>query len=350
MSQFSPSIDSPDQWLETSRRVVLHIIEDCRRDIAKREQAMSAINPRQRAILEAVATCLVLRHPRPLESPLDLLPFWSGPGRFPTPSQLKGCMRPTKAMVPQLELDAKVAPWSGGFWHGLRLSGALVVHGGYPRLQSGRPWLAEDLERLPFPGHLSPPDNQGRRWLTRCHAWRLPVADLYAPDVLAGLLAGARREVQADGTWLLLPRSESVENLLGWWKLCVFPGSKAAELMVSPFYGALLASYMSVACGMSMHVRRAGGCPLLPMAIYNLLHGPGTAAEGYLLPPKAGLLPYLPSHPTRARRGWDREFLWQASVKLGVHHIPREQRRLLEEWRTSRTKDTRDASPPIANR
>ena len=265
MVDFSPIRDrlvtpNPvDHWLETSRCEMMRIVEDCRRDLAKRELAKSAMTPRRRAILQAVAKCMVLRHPRPLVSPLDLLAVWSGPGRFPSLSQMRGCMKAAKSMVSQLELDSEVAPWTGGFWRGLRLSEALVVHGGYPRLQAGRPWLAEDLERLPFPGQLSPPDRQGRRWLVRCHAWRLPVTELYAPDVLAGLLAGARREVQADGTWLLLPRTESVMNLLGWWKLCVFPGSKAGELQVSPFYGALLASYMSVACGMSMHVRRAGG-------------------------------------------------------------------------------------------
>lgn len=128
----SPSLDSTDQWLEASRHEVQRIVEDCRRDIAKREQAQSAISPRRRAILEALATCLVLRHPRPLVAPLDLLAVWSGPGRFPTPSQMKGCMRPAKAIVAQLEIDSEVAPWTGGFWHGLRLSGTLVVHGGYP--------------------------------------------------------------------------------------------------------------------------------------------------------------------------------------------------------------------------
>jgi hypothetical protein len=139
MPPFSPDLDSPDQWLETSRREVLRIVEDCRRDITKREQARTAISPRRKAMHEAVAKCMVLRHPRPLVASLDLLQFWSGPGRFPTPSQLKGCMRPAKAMAAQLELDFEVAPWTGGFWQGLRLSGALVLHGGYPRLQADCP-------------------------------------------------------------------------------------------------------------------------------------------------------------------------------------------------------------------
>src|ERR1035441_2868169 len=167
MPNSSPAVDSPvdhlvapepvDQWLETSRREILHIVADCRRDIAKREQALTAISPGRRAILEAIAKCMVLRHPRPLTAPLDLLAVWSGPGKFPTPSQLKGCMRPAKAMVAQLEMDSEVAPWTGGFWRGLQLSGALVVHGGYPRVAVGRPWLEEGLERLPFPGRILSP-------------------------------------------------------------------------------------------------------------------------------------------------------------------------------------------------
>ena len=266
MADFSPTVGKvvdrlsgtePDQWLMTSRREIQRILEDYQRDIAK--QAQTAISPRRRAILQAVAKCLVLRHPRPLEAPLDVLPSWSGPERFPTPSQLKGCMRAAKAVVPQLELDDQVTPWTGGFWHGLRLAGALVVHGGSPRIQAGRPWLEEDLERLPFPGRLSPPDNQGRRWLTRCHAWRLPIKSLYAADVLAGLLAGARREQHNDGTWLVVPRTESVVRLLGWWTLYVCQGAKPGDLLVSPFYGALLMSHMPAACGRSMIVKNPGG-------------------------------------------------------------------------------------------
>ena len=140
------------------------------------------------------------------------------------------------------------------------------------------------MGRLPFPGRLSPPDRQGRRWLTRCHAWRLPVTDLYAPDVLAGLVAGARRRALVDGIWLVLPRTESVLKLLAWWGVSVCQESKPGELLISPFYGVLLSRFMPAACAMSMVVRRAGNCPLLPLAIYNALFGPGNAGEGYLLP------------------------------------------------------------------
>jgi len=116
MVDFSPIRDrlvtpNPvDHWLETSRCEMMRIVEDCRRDLAKRELAKSAMTPRRRAILQAVAKCMVLRHPRPLVSPLDLLAVWSGPGRFPSLSQMRGCMKAAKSMVSQLELDSEVAP------------------------------------------------------------------------------------------------------------------------------------------------------------------------------------------------------------------------------------------------
>src|SRR5205823_4080838 len=144
-------------------------------------------------------------------------------------------------------------------------SGAIVVHGGYPRLQSERLWLEEDLERIAFPGHLSPTDRQGRRWLMSCHAWRLSPRSLYGADVLAGVLAGAKRQRFADSIWLVLPRSPSVVSLLDSWKLSVCEGANKSELWVSVFYGALLARRMPVATAKSMVVKRAGACPLLPM-------------------------------------------------------------------------------------
>ena len=192
---------------------------------------------------------------------------------------MRNSARQVKAVIPRLKgLDADLMPWTAGFWLGLRLSGALVLHGGYPRLQSGRPWLAEDLERLPFPGKLSPPDCQGRRWLTRCQAWRLPVTNNLGVDVLAGLLAGARREKALDGTWLVLPKTEPVTRLLTWWgvtPLSMAKGNSPDEIRISPFYGVLLAGHMPVACATSMLVRRAGGCPLLPLAIWESEFGAG---------------------------------------------------------------------------
>jgi hypothetical protein len=242
-------------------------------------------------------------------------------------------------MVAQLDLDDAVRPWTGGFWAGLRVSGTLVMHGGHPRILGGRPWLEEDLERLPFPGQLSPADYKGRRWLVRCHAWRLPVRDRYAPDLLAGLLAGARREDQDDGTWLVLPRTKDVMQILAWWRLSVVPGRTDREVMMSPFYGKLLEAHMPTATGRSMAVKKAGGCPLLPLAVYNVVWGPGASKDNYLLPPRAELLPYLQSHATRSRLGWDREFLFRASVRLGVSHVPVEQRKLLESWRARNPAD-----------
>lgn len=319
-----------EERLQISRREIDRVLDQLRRGIEASQHPI--LSPRKEAILKAAATCIVLRHPRPWASPVELRPFWTA-GRLPTPAMMRSCAGPAKDMVTHLDMDDAVRPWTGGFWAGLRMSGALVVHGGYPRVLGGRPWLEQDLEHLPFPGQLSPPDRKHRRWLVRCHAWRLPVRDRYAPDLLAGLLAGARREDQEDGMWLLLPRTKDVMQILAWWRLSVMPGDTDRKVMVSPFYGSLLESHMPPAAGRSMTVMKAGACPLLSLAVYNVIWGPGRRRENYLMPPRAGLLPYLPSHATRSRNGWDREFLYQASVKLGVAHVPIEQRELLESWR-----------------
>jgi len=248
---------------------------------------------------------------------------------------MKSCVGEVKALIPHLTgLDDDLLPWTAGFWQGLRLSGALVVHGGHPRLQPGRPWLAEDLERLPFPGRLSTPDRQGRQWLIRCQAWRLPVANALSADVLAGLLAGARRETTADGIWLVVPHTESVLRLLSWWGVSMKKAVKENELWVSPFYGVLLSGHMPVVCAQSMLVRRAGGCPLLPLAIWESTFGSG-GPPSYLLPERAGALPFACGDATRKRHGWTRDFLHATAVHLGVAQASPEMRRLLKEWRAS---------------
>ena len=179
-----------------------------------------------------------------------------------------------------------------------------------------------------------------------CHAWRLTPRSVYGADVLAGLLAGAWRQRLDDGLWLILPRTDAVMKILDFWKLSVCAGSSPAEVMVSPFWGALVAHDMPLASGKSMWMKQPGACPLLPMVLYNGLYGPGTADEDYLLPPKSGLLPYLCSAPTRTRRGWDREFLFRAAVRLGVAHVPPDLYHLLERFRRSANVRTPGSSTP----
>ena len=321
-----------EQRIAVTRREVERLLEKWRHDIDAQNHPLANLPPRRRAILETAATARVLRHPRPWVEPSTLLPFWNGPGDPPTQSQMRGIVRHVKAVVPGLEgLDQDLMPWTPGFWSGLRMSGALVQHGGYPRLQAHRPWLEEDMELITFCGRLAKPDRQGWRWLLGCEAWRLPVASTLTVDVLAGLLAGARRVERNDGTWLRLPRTESVNRLLDWWKIPVIKG--ADRLLVSAFWGVIVSGHMPPASAISMLVRRAGGCPLIPAVIYNLLWG-SSPRHGYIMPIHSGELPYLCSHATRVRRGWGRDYLMRTAALTGMLYVPPEMRRLLKQWRT----------------
>jgi hypothetical protein len=318
--------------LAVSRREVMGLVEGWQRTINRVADPLQSLSPRRRAIFYAAARALVLQHPRPWTSPGSLLPFWNGPGRLPTPSQMEGIARQARALVPHLEgLDDDVVPWTGGFWHGLKLSGALVTHGGHPRFQPGRTWLAEDMERLPFPGELSPADAQGRRWLIRCSAWRLPVANRLGVDVLAGLLAGSIQEEHGDGVWLKVPRTETVSRVLDWWG--VSRRAESDKLLISPFYGVLVSSWMPAASASAMLVQRAGGCPLLPLAIWEAAFGAIRVRDLYLLPDRAWALPYACSDATRKRRRWTRDFLHRAATILGVAHVTPEMHQLLQTWR-----------------
>jgi hypothetical protein len=319
--------------LEISRHEFTRLIEGFRRDLNRVSHPLAGMSPRRRAMIEAAAHALVRGHPRPWIEPSNAMAgFWHGPGPLPTRWQAEGTARESKRLVPFMDAHMDLAPWSGGLFLGLRQAGALVIHGGYPRLQTGRPWLENDMEQIEFPGHLSPADQDGRRWLTRCHAWRVTPTDSLGADVLAGLLAGARRQERDDGTWLVVPRTESVRRLLDYWKVAVEKGTNSDQLCISPFWGAILSGYMPPASAASMLVRRAGACPLLACAIYQVVWGSNPKA-GYIMPTRAGEIPYICSHATRVRRGWGRHFLLKTAALSGVAYVPPEMTALLEQWR-----------------
>jgi hypothetical protein len=159
----------------------------------------------------------------------------------------------------------------------------------------------------------------------------LPVANSLGPDVLAGLLAGAIQEEQDNGVWLEVPRTESVNRLLDWWG--VSRHLESNNWLISPFYGVLVGGWMPAASASAMLVNRAGGCPLLPLAIWEAAFGAIRVRDLYLLPDRAWALPFACSNATRKRRGWTPDFLHQAAVALNVAHVPLEQRRLLVDWR-----------------
>lgn len=172
--------------LGISVRVLEEVIDELKADSSIWLKADDPVERRRRVLIQALAKARLLKDISPWRQPELVAPYWSADaGPSPTKSELEGLMTKAKAQIPFLRDGVDVGPWTGDFWHGLRLSEALRTHGGYPRVQPGRPWLEADLEHLPFPGRLSPPDPQGRRWLIKCQTHRLPAGQRFDVAVMA---------------------------------------------------------------------------------------------------------------------------------------------------------------------
>lgn len=231
-------MNTTDQWDAVSRHGILRICAEMR---AKYLTAPPPdLPPQRRWVVEAAARAAVLDQGWSYD-PVAISRFCPV-GVPPNRTELRGLARAVKQTVPTIrDLDTQVAPWTGGFWLGLRLSGALSEWRGRYRLLPGRPWLEEDVERLPVAGRHGPPSGRGR-WLGGCLAASLPPASELGADVLAGLLAGARRHEEADGTWLTVRRSNQARRLLGWYGVSVVEGPVLSlrgagrlGLWISPF-------------------------------------------------------------------------------------------------------------------
>jgi hypothetical protein len=325
---------------DVSRREILKIVDELRQQLFAPKQPFADLPPRRRAMVNAAARGAVLLDSSAWNNPVAIQPFWQGPDPLPSHKELRGLARMAKATVPSLrDLDVEMGIWSGGFFRGLRLAGAMYQWHGRTRVLPGRPWLEEDLELMSLPGRLRPANHRGR-WLCRCLAARVPATSEVGPDVVAGLLAGAKKHRSEDGNWLLVPRSDPILRLIDQWAISAtevrLPSRHGLErlgLRISPFYGLLFSGLMPVSTAYSMLVRRPGDCPWLPLAYWQVLHPDCCAQDNYFMPPRAGLYPYLCSHSTRRRLGLGREDLYRASVRLGVSFVPLGLRKLLEEWR-----------------
>jgi hypothetical protein len=325
---------------EISRREILRIVDEFRQQLFAPKHPFADLPPRRRAMLDATARGAVLLDSQAWHNPAAVQPFWQGPDPLPSHKELRGLARMAKATVPSLrDLDVEMGIWSGGFFRGLRLAGAVSDWHGRVRVLPGRSWLEEDFTLMSLPERLGPANPRGR-WLCQCLASRVLATSELGADVVAGLLAGAKKHRGQDGNWLLVPRSDPVLRLIDQWAISATEvrlpsrhGLVRLGLRVSPFYGLLFCGLMPVSTAASMLVRRPGDCPLLPLAYWQVLYGPGGGQDDYFNPPRAGLLPYLCSHSTRRRLGLGREDLYRASVRLGVSFVPLELRKLLEAWR-----------------
>ncbi|NQU11931.1 hypothetical protein HQ590_14140 [bacterium] len=186
-----------------------------------------------------------------------------------------------------------------------------------------RPWLLEDLQRLPIAGQVS-----GRR-LIACPGANLGVEDPLGPDVLAGVLAGARRDMDRGHEWLIVPRSDELQALLEAWCIADHGMTPRGQRRVSPFYGALLAAEMPLTTAASiLGIHRAGGCPLLAWCYWEVAYG----GQNYPYPPRAWALPWAGGPATLKRAHWGRWSLHREAARLGIAHVPRCLKKRLNHW------------------
>ena len=294
---------------------------------------------RQQAVLTAAAYACIHLHPRAYSDPSMLSPFWTGPGEIPTRKQMRllappggyrqGVVRRIKAGLE----DEHLFPWTGGFWYGLKLSGALKYSNERWLVGHGRPELIEDLSRLPVAKQLSHPDQRGRHSLRECLALHLPHKGEDDPMVLAGLLAGARHRSTSDGReYFCVDGTKEVREWLDHWALAIHNHTRHGYGL-SPFYVALLMPCMPPACACRVFaVRKAAQCPLLPLAYWEVLFGD----EGVPLPPKAWALPFACSDVTRKRHHWTHRTLHRTAIQLGIAHVPPAMRQLIVDFRRNR--------------
>ena len=234
---------------------------------------------------------------------------------------------------------------SGGFWSGLRLSGAIHRHHSGWRLGAGRPWLAAALADAPVKVSVGTTESNGRLRFS-CPAGHLSPTDPIGVDVLAGVLAGGLRQEHDGGWWIVLPRTAEVLRLIDTWGLscrtAVWRGGEGVR--VSVFYGRLLQDHLPAVVYDSVWVGKAGDCPVLPVVYAGLLWDP--SPPNYNWPHSAKVLPGCVCSQTRIRRGWGREFVMRAAERLGIAHVPLQLRALLEEYRDRALKALRPDQRP----
>ena len=220
-----------------------------------------------------------------------------------------------------LGIEDKLGVWTGEFWCGLKLSGALKKSVGteFVIWEKGHGDLIEDLIEMPLMKRLEPTASRsGLRRLRRCYAAYLPPVDPLGAAVLAGLLTGAALHEANDETWLNVPDNEAVRAFLNGWGL---PFRTARlhgrnRLLVSPLFGVLVAHLMPPHSARRMlAIKRAGDCPYLSAVLWEM------ALSRRYCPymPFATALPYGCSKATFFRKGWHRADLHKAGwLSFGI--------------------------------
>ncbi len=240
-----------------------------------------------------------------------------------------------------LGIEDKIRPWTGGFWKGLILSGALRVQshtswGRYQIWEASHSSLVRDIELASVGKHFEMSTGKsGCRRLSRTPSMLLPALD---EDIVAGLFSGARIETSGDGNWLILPASEEIKSLLGRMTILFHPWKpfrNQERIAVAPFYGSLFAVRMPLESSQRITaIRKPALGELLPLMYWEAYF----AKEGQPIPPSAGILPYCISPRTYRRRKYRRsDFHKMAVLKYGILSLAPPLRQAMLFWIRSRS-------------
>lgn len=236
-----------------------------------------------------------------------------------------------------LGIEEQLRPWTGGFWRGLIMSGAVRPQSGrtsrrYQIWASSHVELIRDLEEAKIGMHLEQETGKsGCRRLTRCSSILLPVED--EADVIAGLFAGATLTEDIEGqTWLTLPASDDVVNLLKKWTIVHRPWApfrNRERIVVSPFYGMLFRDRMPAHSSKRIQsISKPALGEIMPLMYWEAYF----AREKKRILPFAGALPYGISPRTFRRRKYQREELHKLAVKHGITSLAAPLRQVMTAW------------------
>lgn len=237
-----------------------------------------------------------------------------------------------------LSVSEELRPWTGGFFAGLRMSGAIKpesqIYDGRWQVWKAHRELVNDLLESnivkKFRNYLRTPDVFR---LSRCPALLLPPDEPMGPDVVAGMFAGAQLIQYKDETWFGVPDTEAVRDLLEHWSIVPHHKDKymgKRRLGISPFYAALFAHLMPMhSADRVLNVKGPAICPLLPQVYWDILF----SKEHARIMTFAEALPFGCSVRTYRRRGWQRRDLHrQAVTSLGITGVSRSLKELIHRW------------------
>ena len=275
----------------------------------------------------------------------ELLHPWfpSIPCGFPSEHEIRnaGGVRAIRERIAKgnLGLDANDwGLWSPDFLHGLRMAGAIKPESQW-QIHRWQIWipnhreLLEDLGSVKFPHTLVTYSGTPKiTRLARCPLMLHPPTKPNEPSLVAGLLAGGMY-VNKDGeTWMTLPRSPVVRNMLETWSIpaieqAVAPGRYC--LLVSPFFSALFSYLMpSRLADRALHVKKPALCPLLAAIYFDLV----LTKEGLPILPFPEALPFGCSIRQFRRNGWHRPELFRQALQMGITGVATPLKQVVARW------------------